>query len=257
MSTLLPGRPPQVHPPVRVPGDRRAWLRHARRSLRQAVGARRRLVTAALVAAGVAAALQALAPPPPPTEPVLVAAADLPAGLALTDADVKVAHWPAELVPPGGMPSLEEVVGAVLATPLRAGEAVSGTRLLGAGLLVGQPPGTGSMAVRLAEPVSGLVRAGDRVDLLAGPDPDAALSPGAWAAAGRAVVAASDVLVLAVGGAGSGPTTDNGPDLLGGPAPAADESGGTLVVALTQAGAMRLQALGAGRSLAVMVRPSS
>jgi Flp pilus assembly protein CpaB len=97
---------------------------------------------------------------------VWVAARDLPAGHRLAAGDVSAGAWPPSARPAG---VVADPVGAILAGPVRRGEPMTDARLIGAGLLTGQPVGTVAIAVRLADP-GGLVgvRVGERVDVLAG-----------------------------------------------------------------------------------------
>ncbi len=129
----------------------------------------------------------------PPDVRVTVAATDLPPGTVLTAADLSVAHYPAKSVPAGTTPDPPPMVGRVLAGPVRAGEPLTDVRLVGAGLTALLPDGQVAAPVRLADlAVAELVRAGDRVDVLATP-PEAA----------TAEVVAASALVLAVPGEGA------------------------------------------------------
>lgn len=136
-------------------------------------------------------------PPSPPEHaadvPVAVAAGDLPAGTVLTAADLSVARHPPGSVPEGAAADPSSLTGRELAGPVRAGEPVTDVRLVGAGLTALLPPGQVAAPVRLADlAVAALVRAGDRVDVLAtAPD------------SGRAEVVASSALVLAAPGQGA------------------------------------------------------
>lgn len=224
--------------------------------------ARRRLAAAGLLAAAIAAGLHAVAPAQAPTVEVLVAAADLPAGHRISAQDLKVAHWPQDVLP-GGVPyrlsDLPEDGGVVLAGPIAEGEPVTRTRLLGSGLLHGQPPGTGATAVRLSEPVAGLLTPGDRVDVVAGSGADGLTGAGGLDGSGvptQASVVVDDVLVLAVGGASTGGGESDG--LF----PAAPEGfaatgprDGALILAVTTAQALRIRAVSEIRALSVVVRP--
>jgi pilus assembly protein CpaB len=138
------------------------------------------------VAAGVLACLAlllALRPPPPAvgaldaaaTVPVVVAAADLPAGAVLGTGDLVVARLPADAAPAGVVTDPPQLAGAVLASPLRTGEPVTDVRVVGPGLWSAVPAGQVAAPVRLADlAVATLLRAGDRVDVLAaGEGPDA------------------------------------------------------------------------------------
>ncbi len=131
---------------------------------------RRRLIAALLLGVATALALRTLAPPPPVSTTVLVAARDLPAGRALESGDLVTARVPPGVVPEG---VVDDPVGRELAAPLRAGEAVTDVRLVGAELARAQPAGTVSAPVRLTDAgQAALLRPGDRISLL-GTDPQA------------------------------------------------------------------------------------
>jgi Flp pilus assembly protein CpaB len=169
--------------------------------VRRAVSRHRALLAAGLAAGAVASALGVLAPAPQAGVTVLTAAQDLAAGTALSVADVRSVDLPRGLVPAGALVTAADVVGRVLAAPVRRGEALTDVRLAGAGLL--SPGATGLLAVpvRIADAASAaLVTAGDRVDVLA-----AAASAGGRSAA-RVVAADAEVLAVptAVADAGDG-----------------------------------------------------
>ena len=130
-----------------------------------------RRIAATLLA--VAALVLALRPVPeaarvPETRLVVVAARDLPPGTLLTSTDLAVARYPPALVAQGVAGSPSDLLGRVLASPLRVGEPLTDVRLVGAGLTGTLPPGEVAAPVRLADlAVASLVRAGDRVDVLA------------------------------------------------------------------------------------------
>ncbi|MFC4782967.1 RcpC/CpaB family pilus assembly protein [Nocardioides sp. MAHUQ-72] len=173
------------------------------RSVRRAVLRRRRLLAAALTAVAVATGLHATAAPPPPALSVRVAARDLPAGSVLAADDLAEADLSPDAAPAG---LVDHPEGRVLAAPLRAGEPVTDVRLVGPALAAAHP-GRVAMPVRLPDAgMAGLLRPGDRVDLVAA-DPQGS---------GARVVAA-DVPVLAVPVATTEPS-------------AAGEVGGRLVV---------------------------
>jgi len=158
-----------------------------RRALRRHVLARRRLLAALFTAGAVAAGLQAVAGPPPPTVVVTIAGRDLPAGTVLGADDLRTVDMPPDAVPDG---VVDDVAGRTLAAPLRSGEPVTDVRLVGAAL-TGAHPDLAAMPVRLPDAGStGLLLAGDRIDLVA-TDPQA----------GGSRVVAYDALVLAVPGA--------------------------------------------------------
>jgi Flp pilus assembly protein CpaB len=154
------------------------------RPLRRAVLRRRRPVAALLTAVAVAAGVHAATDPAPATVPVLVAARDLPAGAAISAADLVTVRFA-----PGSAPAglAEHPEGEVLAAPLRAGEPVTDVRLVGPALTTGRP-GLVAVPLRLPDPgMVALLDVGDRIDLVA-TDPQQ----------GGTSVVASDVPVLAL-----------------------------------------------------------
>ncbi len=133
-------------------------------SLRRAVLRRRRLLAAVLTAVAVAAGLRAVAAPPPATVSVLVAARDLPAGAELGPDDLVAAEFA-----PGSAPDdlAAEPAGRLLAAPVRRGEPVTDVRLVGPQLTEGLGDLTAT-PVRLPDAgMVGLLRVGDRIDLVA------------------------------------------------------------------------------------------
>ena len=177
-------------------------LTAARRSVRRAVLARRRLLAALLTAVPVATGLHAATAPLPAQVPVLVAAHDLPAGTVLGDDDVRRVGFAPGSVPDGG---IDDPAGRTLAAPLRSGEPVTDVRLVGPALTDGYP-GLVAVPVRLPDAgMAGLLRVGDEIDLLsADPErrsaetvaadvpvlalPDAPVETGATGLTGRLVV---------------------------------------------------------------------
>jgi Flp pilus assembly protein CpaB len=122
---------------------------------------------------------------------VAVSARDLPAGTVLTAGDLEVAGYPPDAVPAGVAADPEQLLRRVLAGGVRAGEPITDARLVGAGLTALLPEGEVAAPIRLADlAVAGLVRTGDRVDVLA-TAPDAS----------AAEVVAAGALVLAATGA--------------------------------------------------------
>ena len=145
---------------------------------------RRRSLAAVLAAAAVLTAVHEVRPPPPRVEAVLTAARDLPAGTTLEAADLVTVDYAAGTAPSG---LATDAVGRVLAGPVRAGEPVTDVRLLGAPLAAAYP-GTVAVPVRLPDAgMAGLLRVGDRIDLLAA-DPQG----------DTARVVAADLAVLAL-----------------------------------------------------------
>ncbi|WP_219416243.1 SAF domain-containing protein [Pseudonocardia nigra] len=122
--------------------------------------------------------------------PLVVVAADLPAGSTLSAADLTLRDWPADLAPAGALREVAAAEGRVLAGAARAGEPVTDVRLAGAGPAVALAggPDAAAVPVRLADAgVAGLLTPGSRVDVV---------TPGARA--DEPVVLAADAVVLAV-----------------------------------------------------------
>jgi pilus assembly protein CpaB len=163
----------------------------------------------------------------PATVEVAVTTTDLAPGSVLTAGDVTVARLPAEFVPSGVIGDPGPLVGRVLAGGVRAGEPLTDVRLVGAGLTALLPEGMVAAPVRLADlAVAGLVRTGDRVDVLA-------TAPETVAAE---VVAAAALVLAAPSGA---------------PDPEVDASAGLLVIAVDPATAARLAAASTAATLTV------
>ena len=158
------------------------------RRLRRAVLARRRPLAALLAALATAAALRAQAAPPPPRTSVLTAAHDLPAGSVVTPADLRHTPFAPGSVPSGVLDDADAVVGRTTTGPVRAGEPLTGARLVTRSLLEGYP-GRSAVPVRIGDAAAvTLLRVGDRVDLFAA-DPQGA---------SRAVLLGRDLPVLAI-----------------------------------------------------------
>ncbi len=106
------------------------------------------------------------------TRPVVVAAADIAEGAALTQASMTVAQWPEVTVPAGVFERTDSLLGRVARVTIFKGEplvpgrlAPSGTT---AGLEVKITPGKRAMAVRIDDVagLSGLIQPNSRVDVL-------------------------------------------------------------------------------------------
>jgi Flp pilus assembly protein CpaB len=255
-----------------------------RRSLRLRVGRHRRSLGVVLVLVLTWVTIRSAVPDRPAQVSVLVAAHDLAAGRALSEADVRAASWPADGAPAGRLLSAG---GRVLASPIRAGEPLTDARVLGPGLLTGLPTGTVAVPLRLSDPAAGrIVQAGDRVDVLTAPGSSVTASPTgspAGVVAPSTQRLATDALVLAAAG-GAGSVADQaasqtgalgelggvggigglaGPGATGGGygsstgASGAEETSGLLVLAVTSAEADRLAAAQpeAYLGIAVLGRP--
>jgi Flp pilus assembly protein CpaB len=143
----------------------------------------------------------------PRSAAVVVAARELPAGHLLARRDVAVARWPPAIRPTGARADPGSVIGQRLAGPVRAREALTTTRLVGADLAAELPGGLVAASVSLADPHAiDLVRAGDHVDLLETAAPPEIADPGRIGAA-RVRSVATHVVALAVlpGSAETGP----------------------------------------------------
>jgi len=159
------------------------------RRLRRGVLRRRRPLAFALTALAVLLALHVARPSPPATVSLTVAARDLPAGTVLAPADLARLDVAPGQVPDGARPS---PAGATLAAPIRRGEPVTDTRLIGPALTAGVP-GLVAVPVRVSDAVmAGLLHVGDRLRLLS-----------TSSTTGRTVAVADGVRVLALPSSGS------------------------------------------------------
>lgn len=218
--------PPPPLAPVRAPAGVR---------LRGALWRGRAVVAALCLGVAAAATVQALRPAPPPTVPVVVLAADVPAGTPLTAADVAVAHLPPAAVPAGAPRAPADVVGSSPVVDLVARQVLA-PALLGGGAPAG-PAGTVVAAVRLDDPaVAALLTPGAHVDLVA-----------ARPEGGPGETVAVRALVLPAPPA----ARDDGGGLLGSTPPEADAP---VLVAVTPDEAIRLaEASASARIVAVVV----
>jgi len=240
------------------------WL--TARYWRRPLARQRRLLTAGLIASAVAAGLRVLAPAPAPTVPLLVAARDLPAGAVLTARDVRTAQWPRGSAPAGVVVG---TVGRRLAGAVRRGEPLTDVRLRGPGVLAGQDPSTRAVVVRLATSTAGLVRPGDRVDVVAvgaagalsaGDGSGDGQSDGPGTAGAGARIVAEDALVLDGPTAGRAAEPDRSGHAVGSgwTAPLAtsepDGAGELLVLAVDRSTAVDLATASLTASLSVVMR---
>lgn len=136
----------------------------------RAAGVLRWLVAAGLL--GIAVLLLAAEPRPAPAVPstsVVVAARDLPGGVALIRSDLRSARLPRALVPVGALRRTNAALGRATSGPVRAGEPLTDVRLLGPALLRAVAGAAAVAApIRIADPGAvALLRAGDRVDVVA------------------------------------------------------------------------------------------
>ena len=133
------GRNPNRHPPARFAG----WL-----------GRNRRLALALLLCAAAAITVHQLTPAPVYTVTALAAARDIPAGAAMSPADLASVQVPPGMMASGFLKESGEAAGKQLAAPLRKGQLLTDAQLLGPGLLAGTPPGSAAVPLRMADPSS-------------------------------------------------------------------------------------------------------
>ncbi len=152
----------------------RVVLWRLRRGLPMAV-----VVTVGLIVVG------RIAPSPEPTVPVVVTAREVPAGGALAERDLRVGRVPTRLVPDDAESEPGALTGQEVLIALPRGVPVVRSMLADGRFGRAAPPGTVTVPVRVDAVVAGLLRPGDRIDLVAPAD----LSP---------VVLARGALVLDV-----------------------------------------------------------
>ncbi|MHA7306799.1 RcpC/CpaB family pilus assembly protein [Arthrobacter sp. TMN-49] len=130
-------------------------------------------MAALLLCVAAAVAVEQLTPAGPPTTTVLVAGRDLPAGHVLTPADLGAAAVSPAMAPDGSLlPENDSLptnpwTGRQLSGPVRRGEVLTDASLLGNELLVGAPPGSQAVPVRLSDPTTlTLLRQGQLVTVV-------------------------------------------------------------------------------------------
>ncbi|WP_435736912.1 SAF domain-containing protein [Cellulosimicrobium sp. PMB13] len=151
--------------PAPVPDDARASARAVRRRAGVLWWRLRFVVAAVCCGLAATATVSALRPEPPPTVPVVVTAREVSAGDELAAADVRVVEVPAGLAPEA-LRSPDEAVGRSASVRIAPGTALQESLVAAGDLVSAAPPGTVVAPVRLDPGVSGLLAAGDRVDLL-------------------------------------------------------------------------------------------
>jgi Flp pilus assembly protein CpaB len=124
---------------------------------------------------GYAAELEALRPAAGNDVPVVIADRDLERGSVIDEGSVRLERMPSTYAPPGGLRSIGDAVGRTLHTDLVEGEAVTATRVGGAGGPVASLVAGGLRAFVVGSGLpSGVLEPGDRVDVIAtfgGPHP--------------------------------------------------------------------------------------
>jgi Flp pilus assembly protein CpaB len=168
-----------------------------------------------------------------PTTPTVVAARDLPSGATLRAADVRLTELPGDARPSGALATLDAVEGRLLAGAVRAGEPLTDVRLATAIPAAGDPA-TATVPVRLADSaVADLLRPGQRVDVVAAPEPGASTS-----------VLASGAMVVTIGT----------PDTAAARPLAGSAKGPLVLLRLPEAIATRVAAISLDRPVTVTLR---
>lgn len=200
----------------------------------------RRLAAALLLCAAAAIAVQQLTPAPLSTATALAAARDLPAGSAVTAADLARIQVPPAMVADGVLRDNDAAAGKQLAAPVRKGQLLTDTQFLGPGLLAGTPPGSAAVPLRMADAASiQLVSPGQLVNVVL-------TSANGFDQQGPSEVLASAVPVLW--------TSNNGGQ--GGQWLGTGETDGLIVVAATTEQSSRLAGASTqGRLFFVLVSP--
>ncbi|WP_285728176.1 RcpC/CpaB family pilus assembly protein [Psychromicrobium xiongbiense] len=148
-------------PPPRI--SRHHWPHRLGRLIRR----RRRLFAALLLCAAAALTVQQLTPGSTEMVSVVVATSDVATGTALSSANTTVSSRPVTAVPAQAFTSTQEVTGSRTAVPLRKGQVLTDTLLVGKSLLLGAPPGSVAVPLRLADPATAsLFSPGQRVDVV-------------------------------------------------------------------------------------------
>jgi Flp pilus assembly protein CpaB len=178
--------------------------------------------------------------PPRPVQVarVVVAARNLPAGHTIARGDLAVARWPATLRPASARADPRSLIGRRLAGPIDAREPLTPNRIVGRELTHGLAGGLAAVPVSLDDPhTADVVRAGNRVDVLATPRPMEFADSRAPTTGDPPVhTIASGALVLAV-------------------LPRIDDAAAELVLAVDSATAVRITRDRPGQVFTVLVQP--
>ncbi len=144
-----------------------ARRRRLRRGLRAALWRARFVLVALCCGLAATATAQVLRPEPPPTVEVVVPVHPLVAGEEVAAGDLAVRTVPAGLAPEDVLTDPGDAVGRVPAVDLPAGLPLHAALVAGGGVVAQAPEGTVVVPVRLDDAATGLLRPGDRVDLVA------------------------------------------------------------------------------------------
>lgn len=162
--------PPPGAPLGPSPTSSLARPRQALRRLRRRLLLHRRPLAALAAALAVLLTVQATRPAPEDTVTAWVAARPLPGGAVLDEASLETREIPPRLLPADAVSDPAQVLGRPLASPVGVGETLTTLRVLGPDIAAAYP-GSTAVPVRFADAeVVDLLRAGDRVDVVAAPD---------------------------------------------------------------------------------------
>jgi len=106
-------------------------------------------------------------------KPVLIAARDIPSDTTITERDVKAVKIPAKFIQPSAISSKKAVIGKLTITPILKGEQILSTKIVspekGGWLAIKTPVGKRAVSISAdsVSAVSGLIKPGDYVDILA------------------------------------------------------------------------------------------
>lgn len=207
----------------------------------------RRLLATLLFCCAAGLIVHQLTPAQAAQTAVVTAVKDLAAGEVLDSSALTLTQVDPEIVPKGTYSSLEQLVGKRLAAPLRSGQILTDAALLGPGLLIGAPPGTVAVPLRVTDSSTvQLVRTGELVDVV--------ISAGnGYERAVKSHTAAEDVVVLWTSATGGAPTGAGG---AAGGWLGSEEAEGLVVVAADAAQAKSLAgAASKGKVSLVLVSP--
>ncbi|WP_460462696.1 Flp pilus assembly protein CpaB [Arthrobacter pigmenti] len=207
----------------------------------------RRLLAALLLCCAAGLIVHQLTPAQAAQTGVVTAVRDLAAGEVLSASALQVTQIDPDIVPKGTYGSPGQLVGKQLAAPVRSGEILTDAALLGPGLLIGAPPGTVAVPLRISDSSTvQLVRTGERVDVV--------VSAGnGYERAVKSHTAAEDVVVLWTSASGPAQTSTGG---TGGGWLGSNEAEGLVVVAADAGQAKSLAgAASKGKVSLVLVSP--
>lgn len=163
---------------MKSPDDQRAGRLRARGLLFLLLAVGAGVVAMILVRQYMASVQSAVARLEQPTQPIAVAAMDVPTATKLEAKHVRMIEWPTASLPVGGFETAKDLLGRTARQDMFQGEVLLGSKLVdpseGQGLSSLLAPGQRAMAVRV-DPVvgvAGFVHPGDFVDVISTMQPD-------------------------------------------------------------------------------------